>query len=434
MAVLKNKLILNNLLINDVYFLISSISFFLISHFCGNNSSYSALALTSFYCLYAAVVFYNRNTFREIKNLNIISFLLSLLFLFATEPILENDHYRYLWEGKVLSEGLWPYFHAPDSSLLNHIVFSHKDKIGYPSLTTVYPPIALFWFTLSSFVFESYENSLTLLMLMNGVLVLFLIRRLHAVLNNYWGLVLLYPFLIKEFIQSVHIDLLAFIFVFLFLLRPRSFYHSCLLISLSIFTKFIGVLVLAPLLIREIRNKHLFKRFFLIFLMILMIVIYFYILYVNDGLSGFKAFYQYWAWNPGLFSILWRWFGISNEISRLICQIAFALYFLYVTVTLVRLSHINQTVVVGYTYLIFSGLMYFTPVYNSWYAIWFAVPALMLNLNYGVVYAYLSFLGYISYYNKDLLIFTEFLSHLLFFPSFIHCKKIILHQQSCYKD
>ena len=64
----------------------------------------------------------------------------------ACPTLFENDHYRYIWEGKVVAAGENPYKHAPKSKELKHIEYEHKKKIAYNKLTSIYPPLSQVFF------------------------------------------------------------------------------------------------------------------------------------------------------------------------------------------------------------------------------------------------------------------------------------------------
>ncbi len=71
----------------------------------------------------------------------------------ASTPILEDDYYRYLWDGGVVAKGFNPYQYAPRDILvggnidlphhLTELALQAKpilERINYPRLRTVYPP------------------------------------------------------------------------------------------------------------------------------------------------------------------------------------------------------------------------------------------------------------------------------------------------------
>ena len=172
-----------------------------------------------FNIIYGALVYVCRHQFKDFKSPNLITFVFSFILIFMSFPILENDQYRYLWEGRVLMGGENPYLSAPDSPLLDHIKFDARKLVGFPSLTTVYPPVALIWFSIASFFSGFYKVGLVILMFMNSILVTYIIMRLSRSSDKGWMLVLVFPLFLKEYVQSVHIDLLAFFWCFLFLIK-----------------------------------------------------------------------------------------------------------------------------------------------------------------------------------------------------------------------
>lgn len=63
--------------------------------------------------------------------------------LVPTEPVLSDDVYRYLWDGRVMAAGIDPYAHAPAAQelrdLRDHAVWP---LVNRPTERTIYPPLA----------------------------------------------------------------------------------------------------------------------------------------------------------------------------------------------------------------------------------------------------------------------------------------------------
>src|SRR3990172_4761818 len=87
--------------------------------------------------------------FRERANgfpFTLTLFACSIVFraiLLWTEPVLSDDLYRYVWDGRVQAAGLSPYLHAPEAPGLSHL----RDDTIYPRINrpwarTIYPPRA----------------------------------------------------------------------------------------------------------------------------------------------------------------------------------------------------------------------------------------------------------------------------------------------------
>jgi len=74
--------------------------------------------------------------------------------MFVSTPMLEDDHYRYLWDGGVLANGFNPYRFSPRDvtqgafpGIPDKLRQLAKDaspvpeRINYPYLRTIYPPV-----------------------------------------------------------------------------------------------------------------------------------------------------------------------------------------------------------------------------------------------------------------------------------------------------
>jgi alpha-1,6-mannosyltransferase len=57
-------------------------------------------------------------------------------------PVLSDDVYRYVWDGRVQLHGLHPYAHAPQDTALDALRDADSARINHPELRTIYPPLA----------------------------------------------------------------------------------------------------------------------------------------------------------------------------------------------------------------------------------------------------------------------------------------------------
>jgi len=397
--------------ISDLLWIISSFVLTALSHiFFSHGPDFSGGAFyITFVMAYSLVVFvlHKKNLLKN-SGPKGFYFFLGCLIIFAGSPLFENDHFRYLWEGKVFISGFNPYLHAPDSVELAHIPFIGKEFIGFKTLTSIYPPLALIWFGLGA--------ELLLLMGLNALLVFFLFKRLRVWQVSPFHLALAFPYLQKEFIGAIHIDLLAFMLVFLSISATKNMtgFKSLLLIGLSYWVKLLGIIAL-PLLLLKKENRN--KRFYAVAaLIVLSLPLGLYFL-IGDfkSMTGPSAFGANWVWMPGFYTILTRVLGVVSTTARTLSLVGFLLYFLML-VFYWGFKNKNQTdFPLHFLYLFFLGFMFFSPVYNAWYAIWFLGLALLGKRTYGVLYAVFSCWCYLAYGNKSLIPLGEFMAH-LFFP------------------
>lgn len=68
--------------------------------------------------------------------------------LLAAPPVLSDDVYRYLWDGRVLGHGIDPYRYAPDDPALAVLRDALWARVNNPQIATIYPPLAELLFAL----------------------------------------------------------------------------------------------------------------------------------------------------------------------------------------------------------------------------------------------------------------------------------------------
>ena len=177
--------------------------------------------------LYLALVWLIPATLREFpgNSYALLAFVLALglamrLLMFASEPILEDDYQRYLWDGAVTAHGLNAYEVSPETaksadpetSVIGGLAIASGDvldRVNHPELRTVYPPVAQGVFAISH-VLGPWSlgtwRALCLLGEMASVaLLLLLLRELGRsplwVALYWWN-----PLAIKELINSAHLE------------------------------------------------------------------------------------------------------------------------------------------------------------------------------------------------------------------------------------
>ncbi|MEM7168773.1 MAG: hypothetical protein AAF530_01290 [Pseudomonadota bacterium] len=143
---------------------------------------------------------------------------LALLF---SDPILETDFHRYLWDGAVLFGGMSPYELSP-LEVLNGVAPPAYDglraagantleRVNHPHLTTIYPPVAQSAFALSHWL-GPWDLVVwrALLLVAEGVTLFLLLSLLrHLGRSPLWiSLYWLNPLIVKELVNGAHMDAL----------------------------------------------------------------------------------------------------------------------------------------------------------------------------------------------------------------------------------
>ncbi len=191
------------------------------------------------------------------------------LALMGSTPALEDDYYRYLWDGGVTAHGYNPYLASPDDAQAEPYFYSLQplaqqsgiviERVNHSELTTVYPPVAQAAFALAHFVSPWSLEAWRALCLAAEIATLLMLLALldHIGRCRLWvALYWLSPLAAKEFINSAHMDAIVMPLVLgaaLLSLKQRHV-SAVATLGLAIGAKFWPIL-LAPLILRPLISK-----------------------------------------------------------------------------------------------------------------------------------------------------------------------------------
>ena len=239
------------------------------------------------------------------------------VFMIVSMPILEDDYFRYLWDGGVTVSGVNPYSHSPEDVIDGNGVpeklseLSGKaegiiENINNPSIRTIYPPIAQAVFALSYLLSPFNLTTWRIILLVFDFITLALLfytlreRKLpYSYLMIYWW----NPLLVKEIFNSGHLDVLVFPFVLAGLVlayqnrRIRSTLSLVIGVGIKLWPVFLLPLILRPLLSQP-------KRLLLALLLVAIILGGLFAPVHMSGLdqsSGFIAYGERWENNDSIF-------------------------------------------------------------------------------------------------------------------------------------
>jgi hypothetical protein len=303
----------------------------------------------------------------QIISVLLIFFLIKILFI-STEPIGSDDYYRYLWDGKVQSNGINPYLYSPDDQSLNPF---HSEllpeKVSYPQIRTIYFPVSQFLFTLAYSISGENAIGLKIILLLAELLILISLNYLLKRLSMDLKYILVYavlPLVFFQFFIDAHVDLtgvaLMLASITLYFYDKKIF--SYLLLGLSISVKPTGLLLIPFLFQNEQKFIEKIKSVFIpIIVFIITFLPYVFTATPLDTLINFTA---KWTFNGMIFNILNIF--LSNNLSiRFLCGILFLLVFIFLFIS--KIDSLKKV------YLSLFLLMIFSPVVHPWYLIWFAV-------------------------------------------------------------
>lgn len=375
----------------------------------------------------------------------LIGFIARALLLFS-EPVLEDDYHRYLWDGGVLAHGVNPYKYSPEDILYGEdtpqnlrdllaLASPVPERINHPHLRTIYPAGAQALFSISHF-FGPWSLTVWRIMILLAELSSFALlsalvshfARSPLWLSLYWW----NPLVIKELMNSAHMEalLLPFLLGGAYLAVKGLFARASLALSIAASIKLWPALLL-PLVWWPLLKRPLILIFsILLSLLIGGIIIWPFLQSGLNDSSGLVAYGVKWKTNSAFFpsfetAILFitSFFSLTTSTGALIARgIVAAL--LVGLVFWATLRHPFQQLGEDRSrllYFVFICISFFlvSPAQFPWYFVWVA-PFLVFYPSWGLVWLVplMAFYYLRFYFNtiEDLREYKFLLSFIIWLP------------------
>ena len=333
-----------------------------------------------------------------------VGFVLRACFIPST-PMLEDDYYRYLWDGAVVANGVNPYSYAPSEILQSDGRFVVvppvlvrlaaesgvvASRINHPHLRTIYPPVAQAAFTLAyslrPWSIHAWRLVLFIFDAATLCILILILRKLN--LSSLWSVLYWWnPILIKETFNSGHMDVVIMPFVLgaVLLAIGRKHLLSAVCLALAMGAK-VWPVVLFPFLMRPLLGNPR-KLVVALCLVGLVGAAMFAPIYAGglDSDSGFAAYGKRWEVNDVIFmGIVWgaRFFlkiagmgaGYSQLVARCVVVLLLAAWFAW----LARNDITDGVDLCGRCMLGVAAIFLLSPAQFPWYFIWL-IPFLAIR-------------------------------------------------------
>lgn len=381
MQILKDKY---NLLFIILYLLLI-LSFYFIKLSPANEVILYIISFVLGFGLYSALYFRNRN--REgfpLKEILVISILLRVALIFVN-PITTDDPYRYLWDGKMQSEGINPYKYAPDSSALSQY---HSDEL-YSTVPhtwsfTIYPPLAQILFYVNDATFGESTTGLKFYYLLLDIVIIIFLFNILKLLGRNTNHVFLYcfaPLILYEFFINAHIDILLLFFmsISIYYAIKGNVGLSFLFFGLAGMSKIYSLIFIPLYVIYFYRKgydlKEIYKGFLFLLLSFIPIVIY--RESIPNIFLAISNYQQNWYYNNMLFKYTAELFASLGYPDHLIVRIIFVGFLItaHIFIIFSKLSFVQKVSLGALMYFIFS------PTVHPWY-LTFLVLLIPIYFNY----------------------------------------------------
>jgi alpha-1,6-mannosyltransferase len=296
--------------------------------------------------------------------------LVARLILLPTTPLFDDDIYRYLWEGKVLAHGLNPFLYPPLAEELVFLRDANWTRVGYPQISTIYPPLAQYLFALCYLLGARSVVALKAVFVLFDLGNMLLLGRLLGLLKRprRWALIYAWsPLAMKEFANSGHLEpVMLFLLlgaVWLWLRSPRASWWG-LSFGAALSVKPVPLL-LAPLFWRVGGGRPLAWGLALFAAL--------YLPFAGAGrllLSGTAAYARYWTFNPSAFA-LFAWLQSALHTGLPLARAAAALlvggYALYAAR---RADPADPSRVMRTMRNVLAVCLLLSPAADPWYVCW----------------------------------------------------------------
>ncbi|MCM8529949.1 MAG: hypothetical protein NE330_02215 [Lentisphaeraceae bacterium] len=305
----------------------------------------------------------------------IIGILLLHLSALFSGPILEDDFFRYSWDGRNIRQGIHPYSQSPyeqvsgtseaakddsfdslglDQQLEN--LPEYTRKINYPMYRTVYPPLCEFLFVSEILVKDTHLGWIVFILLTDLLLIYLLINKSKLSFTA-TCLLLANPLFIKEGLNSLHFDFFLVPLLIYFMLNNKKNKPFTLGLIAGIRPWYLA------LFLWQIKAWKL--KDYLIFSLTICIPWLVLILYPGfpaEGFSSWKAFIKTWEFNAVFYEILRFSFSLFTDSESYFRIAAWVCGFSIIAIIWKVFEKES-----GWGLVAIAGWLLFLPTVNPWY-------------------------------------------------------------------
>ena len=409
----------------DVFVIFTStILYFLFAYFLERTEFYTLVFL--WFSLFGCFYYFIKSNTLNTSTLIGLTVLFRLIFLFSI-PNLSQDFYRFIWDGRMILEGLNPYLSLPETFIqqgLHPIAESSNLYNGMGEMNgshyTNYPPINQLCFLIAAlFASKSIFGSiivLRLLIIFADIGILYfgkkLLERLKLPIKNiFWYA--LNPFIIIEMTGNLHFEpvMLFFLIWSLYKLHQQKWFWAAILLACSVSVKLIPLLFLPLFYQWFVKNeerwfKGLQKLFVFYTLVFITIIVLFIPFYSSELIANYSNSVGLWFRNfefNASFYFIFREIGYLfrgyNEIAVIgkITPILTILFLLYTTFfskgkTLIQLT----------TLCLFGLCFYYftSTTIHPWYLATPLILSIFTKYRFPIIWTLVIILSYQAYANN----------------------------------
>ena len=348
--------------------------------------------------------------------------MLARFILILSIPGLSDDFYRFIWDGRLLNEGINPFSLLPVEVLDNPasvpgINESLLNQLNSPEYYTVYPPVnqLIFWVSVKIFP-QSIVGSVAVMRIFilfaesGSLFLIYQLLKIHQLPLKNILVYALNPLVIIELTGNLHFEALVIFFILLclFLLHKKKIMIAGISFAFAIASKLVPVIFL-PLFISRLKKKVILfflvtgSITFLLFLPLLGSALF-------EGMSSsISLYFKKFEFNASIYYLVREagyWIKGYNIIQTAGPYLALAVLILIAAYTYWEWNK-QFHLFFSFTWILFIYFIFAT-IIHPWYITPLIVFVLFTRIRFPIVWSYVIFFTYTFYqqnnFNENLLI------------------------------
>ncbi|MEO7523135.1 MAG: hypothetical protein ABIT58_03535, partial [Ferruginibacter sp.] len=342
--------------------------------------------------------------------------LFRLILLFSV-PVLSQDFYRFIWDGRLLLQGYNSYLHLP-SVLLNspgfHIPGAQElvNGMGRLSAThyTNYPPVNQLCFLLAALLAgKSIIGSVMVfkVMIIAADIGIFIFGKklLHALDLQERNIFVYFlnPLVIIELTGNLHFEgmMIFFLIASLYFLHRKSYSRSAVLMALSIGVKLVPLMLL-PLLMRNMGSNKLIRFYFITgFILVLFLFPFFSLQFGVNYFNTIALWFVNFEFNASIYYVI-RSIGYEVAGYNIIGTAGKVIPFIMLGMILsfsMRRSNRELINLIGNMLLALCVYFFLSTTVHPWYIVSLVALSMFTGYKFPVVWSVVGMLSYQAYSN-----------------------------------
>ncbi|HLV15583.1 MAG TPA: hypothetical protein VKY41_10405 [Xanthomarina sp.] len=354
----------------------------------------------------------------NLRFLTLLAFAFRTVFIFAI-PNLSQDFYRFIWDGRLILEGINPYLFTPDTFISKGEFPINQAKELYENMGSLsashfsnYPPLNQLCFVLANvFAGKSILGSaigLRLIIIAADFGTLYFGKKLLEKLQlptYYIFWYILNPFIIIELTGNLHFEgvMIFFLVWSLYLLHVNKWKLTAVIFACSISIKLIPLIFL-PLLFTKLAWKKSLIFYAIVGLITTLLFLPFYSQeFVHNYTETVGLWFKNFEFNASLYYIAREiGFVISgyNQIAVIGTYSAIMVFIFVIGLSFFRKIHTLPQLI---TAMLFAISFYFftATTVHPWYIATLLILSIFTNYKFPLAWSFMVIFSYLAYSNSN---------------------------------